>query len=171
MSEQETIVVVSGIPGAGKSTVAPLLARTFERAAYIEADRLQQMIVAGGRWPDQAPLEEGARQLRLRGTHACLLAKSFSAAGFVAVIDDIVIGDRLDHYRVDLAPRPFRLVQLLPSLDVVKARNLGRTAKNVFDQWQHLDEVARATAPDVAIDSSALDPEQTVAAIRTGLGL
>jgi len=34
-------------PGSGKSTVGRLLAKSFERAAYIEADVLQHFVVAG----------------------------------------------------------------------------------------------------------------------------
>ena len=96
------IIVVSGIPGAGKSTVSPLLAGTFERGVHVEADVVHSMIVSGGRWPNEEPLEEGARQLRLRGRNSCLLARSYDAAGFDVVIDDIVIGERFDEYADDL---------------------------------------------------------------------
>ena len=66
---ERAIYLVSGIPGAGKTTVARLLAQRFERV-HIEADRLQELIVTGGLWPDQEPAEEAQRQLRLRGRHA-----------------------------------------------------------------------------------------------------
>ena len=59
-------VLVTGIPGSGKTTVARTLARRLTRAAHIEVDVLQAMIVAGGLWPDQSPREEAMRQLALR---------------------------------------------------------------------------------------------------------
>lgn len=159
------IIVVSGIPGAGKSTLSSRLACEFSRGVHIEADQLHRMIKRGGRWPDEDPLTEGAAQLRLRGRNCCLLARSFYDAGFVAVIDDIVIGDRFDHYSEDLEAYPWSMVQLLPSLAIVRARHLGRTAATVADQWPHLDQLARSTPHGLQVDTSALSPEQTVSAV------
>src|SRR5215204_1887840 len=81
---EPVVIVVSGMQGAGKSTVATALARRLPRAARIEPDALQAMIVSGGRWPEAREMSAAAAaQLRLR--HACLLARSFVAAGFCAV--------------------------------------------------------------------------------------
>ena len=76
--------LITGIPGAGKTTVSRLLAQRFPLAAHIEADRLQELIVSGSLWPDQEPREEAMRQLRLRARNAALLAESFlpGADGF-----------------------------------------------------------------------------------------
>jgi adenylate kinase family enzyme len=51
------------MPGAGKSTTAALLASRLPRAAHVEADQLQQIILGGGEWPDSGavPSEEAAR--------------------------------------------------------------------------------------------------------------
>ena len=51
----ESIFIVSGIPGAGKTTVARQLSRSFERGVHIEADSLQLQIVSGGLWPNEEP--------------------------------------------------------------------------------------------------------------------
>jgi adenylate kinase family enzyme len=40
-----SIVVISGLPGVGKSTTARRLSDRFARAAHVEADRLQELIV------------------------------------------------------------------------------------------------------------------------------
>jgi len=67
-----TLVVVSGTQGAGKTAVARMLAADCERGAWISADALQQMIVAGGRWPESPVPSDGAlAQLRLRLKYAC----------------------------------------------------------------------------------------------------
>jgi chloramphenicol 3-O-phosphotransferase len=167
-------VVVSGIPGAGKTTVARLLTQRFERAAHIEADEVQRMVVAGGVWPDGEQLDaagnprgEALRQLELRGRNVCLLANSFAEAGVVAVIDDVVIGSRLDSFRSMLTGRPLWFVLLLPTLERVAERNAKRGSEVVFQQWRHLDATTREETEHVGfwLDNSDLTAEATVARI------
>ena len=163
------VIIVSGVPGAGKSTVAPLLAAGFERGVHIEADALQRMILSGGCWPGQDPSDEGYRQLRLRGRNACLLADSFRGAGFVPVIDDIVIGSRIDDFIADLETRPVHLVLLLPDLDTLRRRNAERTKVDAFHESEALDSVAREERPGLRIDNGGESPERTVETIRARL--
>ena len=63
------------------------------------------------------------------------------------------------------------MAPLLPDLAAVKARNRGRTSKDVYDQWAHLDAVARGTPHGFRLDSSALTAAETVLSIRDHLGL
>ena len=74
---ERAIYIVSGIPGAGKTTVSGLLARRFKRGVHIEADLVQQMIVAGGVWPEWEPREKAMRQFQLRRRNVRMLADSF----------------------------------------------------------------------------------------------
>jgi cytidylate kinase len=157
------VLVISGIPGAGKSTIAALVARRLARSVHVEAEVLQRFVVGGSVWPDGAPHEEALRQLRLRGRNVALLADSFFEAGFIPVLDDVVIGTRLADLRSDLRSRPLLFVLLVPRLEVVRARNRERPNKDVFEAWRHLDEVAREETPRVGLwlDTSEQTAEES----------
>jgi chloramphenicol 3-O-phosphotransferase len=165
------IIVVTGIQAAGKSTVARLLAEQFARGAHVEADALQRLIVSGGEWVDQPgePSGEAARQLRLRLKHMCLLGRSFFVAGFVAVLDDIILGERWAHLKEDLRGVPFWLVVLAPRREVViQARDTGRVKAALGTAWaDYLDGVLRTTMAGIGlwVDSSDQTPKETVAEV------
>ena len=165
------IIVISGLPGAGKSTTARALALRMPRAAHVEADVLQGLVVSGGVSPDASGVHGEARQqLRLRLRNACLLARSFHAAGFSAIVDDIVAGSRFDHLVEDLADVPFGFVMLLPSFEHVKARWRAMGSPYV-DSWDWIDDDIRLHTPRVGLwlDTTTLTPDETVDAILARL--
>ncbi len=162
------IFLISGIPGAGKTTVARRLAQTFPIAAHIEADEIQNLIVSGGLHPQQEPADEAARQYRLRTHNVSLLANSFADAGILPVIDDTVVQrERLADYLNELRTRPLRLVILAPTLEGALMRDQQRGYKQVGHIWGHLDPILRREMPGrgLWLDTTNLTPEETVTAI------
>ena len=133
-----TVVVISGLPGAGKSSTARALAARLAPSAHIEADVLHAMLgdarvfPADGARPDAS--SEAARQLDLRLRQACLLARDHVAAGHTAIVDDIVIADRLDEVRRHLAGLDVHLVMLDAPFERVRARWLAMGSPFV-DAW------------------------------------
>ena len=159
-------VLVSGIPGSGKTTVSRTVAGRLPKAAHIEGDVLSfDFVVSGLPAPEDA--DDWAALMELRRRQICLLADSYAEAGFVPVIDDVVTNPVvLNLYRRYLALRPIAFVVLTPRLEVVRSRDAGRD-KHVFERWAHLDAELRATLGGcgVSIDSSDLTPDETAAEV------
>jgi gluconate kinase len=171
-NEMVGAILISGIPGSGKTSIARRVAAQFERAAHLEGDVISfQFIVTGLVPPQGPPLDEAQRQLTLRRKNTCLLADSFAEAGFTPVIDDVIVApDVLDLYRSQLTTRPLRLVQLTPSLDVIERRDAGRH-KQVFHLWSHLHDDLHQSMPRVGywLDNSELTESETVEAVIASL--
>src|SRR5688572_16333198 len=123
------ILILSGPPAAGKSTVARALADRYDRVAHIDVDTLRHFITPTGYVAPGRPGFE--RQQALATRNACSLACNFIAERFAVIIDDVVIErDHLREYIEGLrsAGAPVHFVRLLPRLEVCLARNAGREA-------------------------------------------
>jgi predicted kinase len=165
-AELSGCVIVSGMPGAGKSTVTALAARRLPRAAQVKGDDVNQMILSGGVWFMGTPREEALRQLELCKRNMCALANNFVDFGFT-VLMDTVVQDRamLDLLLALMSPRPVRLVILAPGVDACKHRNATRHPDEQFefDGYSQLQADMQRDLGDIAwwFDTSALTPEET----------
>ena len=167
-------VLITGIPGAGKSTTCRALAARYPRAAHVEGDVLSfELVISGLAQPfgSGADRAEWRRQMDLRRKNMCLLADSYAEAGFVPILDDVATGleEVKAHLRL-LRTRPLHLVVLAPSLEVATARDASRP-DSVLDVWLHLDAELRTGLAGHGqwIDTSELTVEETVDLIVAGI--
>lgn len=138
------ILILTGPPAAGKSTLGPLIAEQLEHCAVIDVDLIRLMVAQ----PHVPPWhgEEGMRQLCLGAGNACLLAHNFSQEGFHVVILDVLTAETAGIYRSKLATVEHQIVLLLPTLEQSLQRNRER------GQWLTDDEVRLLYAWEEQLD-------------------
>ena len=160
-----SVVLITGIMGAGKSTVAQLLAERLPRAAHVRGDVFRRMIVSGR--VDMVPKAdaEALSQLQLRYRLATLVADGYAEAGFTAVYQDIVLGADLERTITMLRTRPLHLIVLAPRPELVLRRAETRDKVSGYGDWtvEALDEMLRAT-PRIGLwlDTSDQTADETV---------
>jgi cytidylate kinase len=167
LTDVRPVVLVTGVPAAGKSTVANQLARRFERGVHVKGDVFRRMVVAGRQEMTSTPSTEAWRQLRLRyrlGAHA---ADAYHEAGFAVVVQDVVIGGVLAEYVAAIHSRPLVVVVLAPRPDVVANREAARAKaayRGGLREITVLDRGLRHESPRIGLwlDTSDQRPEETV---------
>jgi cytidylate kinase len=174
--DQQVVVLITGISAAGKSTVAELLARRFERGVHVRGDVFRRMVVRGRHDMTDPPTEEAERQLRTRYRLGATTADAYFDAGFSVVVQDVVLGPSLATYADMIRSRPLIVVVLAPRADVIAGREAGRSKVAYRDGRfgiAALDDGLRNGTPRIGLwlDNSDQTPEQTVDEIvARGLG-
>ena len=147
MIPPRSVVVITGIMGAGKSTVAQALAERLPRSVHVRGDAFRRMIVSGrvDMLPDAG--DEALSQLRLRYELGATVADRYAAAGFTAVYQDIILGDDLSSVVAAIRARPRLLVVLAPSAEMAARRAESRSKERGYGEWtaEALDAMLRAT--------------------------
>ncbi|OAI43743.1 hypothetical protein AYO38_02405 [bacterium SCGC AG-212-C10] len=168
------IWLITGAQASGKSTIADLLARQFERGVHVRGGQFYRWAVRG--WVhvgDDAPEEEIVRNLRLRYRLSALSAAEYADADFTTVVQDNIYGQDVAGWLDLVAPRPRYLVVLRPSVDIVSARDAARTTatgKIAYrgDFTPAINDLHVASTPHdlgLWLDTSSQTPEETVANI------
>ncbi|MFF0268478.1 hypothetical protein [Kribbella sp. NPDC004536] len=172
------VVLVTGMQAAGKSTIAPLLAaRLGPPAATLDGDVFYRGVVAGAAQMTPDPSAEAIRQLELRYDASALVAQHYADNGFGFVCSDIVLGEHVARWFSRLRDVDPYLVVLVPSVESIVARELGRGGGNSYRDWQEpggsLENAVRALQAGLDeipcrglwLDTTGQTPEETVDAI------
>lgn len=82
------LIILSGPPGAGKSTVAKLLANKFPKSVHFSMDTVRQFIVGGNRAPWDTS-KEAKKQHKLSDEIAEQIISKYLQNKYVVILDGI----------------------------------------------------------------------------------
>lgn len=162
-------IIVTGMPGSGKSTVTELIAMSLPRAARLSGDDISGMIRAGRVWALGSPRDEAERQVRLTLRNLAALANNMTAAGFDAVVDVVVESPQELATLTDALTCTWDLVVLSPGAAVCRERNATRDIDDRwdFDGYDVLESKMRESFSGTGrwIDTSNLTAEESADAV------
>lgn len=165
--------LIAGVQAAGKSTVADLLARQFERGVHIRGGQFYRWAVRGWVQAGDPRSDEARRLLDLRYRLAAMTADEYFRAGFAAVVQDNIFGADVTRWLQSVTARPRHLVVLRPSVAVVRQREQQRhetTGKVAYRPGEFTPEdldgfLAETPRIGLWLDTSAMTVEETVSQI------
>lgn len=124
------ILLLSGVPGTGKSSLARSWLRSVPLGLHLPVDDLRELVVSGLAHPSLTGDPEATRQFTLARRSAFGTAGLYARAGFAVAIDDVLWPHDPDDLQTELLPGfPSVRVFLAAPLDTVLRRNRERTSK------------------------------------------
>lgn len=168
------IVIISGPPGSGKSSVAESLCERYDRTVHLETDNLYGAIRMGF----IKPWREGSAHQNEMVSRAAARAATAYAEQIYAVFIDAVVGPHLLPIYIEELRRaavPVHFALLLPSLEETIRRGLHREDSVRVPEQQlrdlHATFVAYGNFAGITIDNTDLTADQTADRIMDACGL
>jgi hypothetical protein len=162
--------LVTGAQASGKSTVADLLARRFERGVHVRGAQFYRWAVRGWVHVGDADEHEARRLLDLRYRLSSQVAAEYAAAGFTTIVQDNIYGVDVERWLERVSSTTTHLVVLRPSVealeqrDAERQRTLGKVAYRGGFTPAINDRHVAATRRDhgLWLDTSGQSPDETV---------
>lgn len=160
------IVIVSGPPGAGKSTVCDALCERYDRTLHIETDDIYAWIRMGF----MSPWKPGSMEQNLTVNRAAARAAAAFARERYGVFVDGVIGPaHLTEYARELRPAgvPVHFALLLPPLEEIIRRCDAREKRldAAREMFERVYAIFIADLPGLRIDNTGMTAAETADAI------
>lgn len=181
MTTVSSIFLITGPPGAGKTSIATRLMQRFSLGLHIPVDDIREWVVSGIAHPVPDWTEETGRQFLLARQAAAEVARRYASAGFAVAIDDIIYPAEAQALFIDALPgHQTHKIILLPSVEVAIARNAARTNKDfdtgplaepIRDIRRRMDREDYDSAGWITIDNSELGIDETVDRILGSVGM
>jgi chloramphenicol 3-O-phosphotransferase len=166
--DSPSIFLITGIPGAGKSTVSRALAQRFDRSAHIDIDMVFHHFTVTGKADPTRQDGEAAAQATLAVRNAAAMARNYAEAGFTCVLDGAVV-ERAQVMACARAVYPHRLhlVVLAPPVQVSEERDAMRSGKTVAAFFRHLHPLLHEQLAELGLwlDTSQQTPGESVTTI------
>jgi predicted kinase len=160
------LIVITGPPAAGKSTVARELAKAISRSADLPFDTINHFIV-GGHLPPWDASNAGIAQAHLNADVSSDIVERYQAAGYTVILDGVFFPPEIQRLRDrhgDLTA-----VLLLPNIDVLRRRDRERpTGQRMGDRVNTVHAEFLAVLedfPGAILDTSEHEPQRTVEAV------
>jgi chloramphenicol 3-O-phosphotransferase len=167
------IVIVSGPPGAGKSSVCESLCERYDRTVHLQTDDAYAWIRMGF----VPPWKPGSQRQNETVSRACArAATAFAQQQYGVFIDGVIGAHILPLYLEELGVARVRVhyVVLLPSVGAMRERAAAREKQlgRVGDMYERMHAMFADAerGPGCVIDSSRMTADQTADAVMAACG-